>query len=455
MARPTAHAQRVSSNAASSVLEMPVTLTYTYSAVTASALTGTGNGTITAMSVVGTPNPGVYRLKVNTVVANGGVWTLTDPDGTVISTAVTMTPGVGLATVLSFGGIQFTLTDGTTDFGLNAYFDITVPATKISLTASWKGASSNGLVIEILPESDNGTTFAITQPVGGLVNPDVTVALALVGNVWETLFLNQMEISDTTTLDAFMNFGEGRWGVNVHRPFLVFTGNTIADPTLATAVADSRKTDRVNVQLVAPGSKELPFMVAARELVPIAVTANNSPPTNYSARQATGVIPGDDSAQWDYPTRDFAVKRGSSTVQCVDGVVQLEDVMTMYHPTGENPPGYRYVVDIIKEMNVIYNLSLIFAAPEWAGAPIVADSQPTTLPEARKPKMAVAEIAALFDSLGLNAILADAATAKKTIVASVDSQNPKRINISYRSAVSGNSQIISIENQWGFFYGAS
>jgi phage tail sheath gpL-like len=442
-------------DAANSVLEFPMTVTYTYGAVTASALTGTGNGTITVLSVTGAPAPGVYRLKVSTAVVNGGVWTLTDPAGVVISSSLTMTPGAGGATVLTAGGIQFTLTDGSTDFGLNAYFDITVPATKINLTAAWKAANTNGIVIEILPESDNGTTFAITQPVGGLVNPDPTTAIAQMGNVWETLVLNAQNIDDTTTLDAFMNFGEGRWGTTVHKPLVVFTGNTIADPTLATAVANARGTDRVNCQLVAPGSPELPFMVAARELVPIAVTANNSPPTNYTARQATGVIPGTDGVQWDQPTRDFAVKRGSSTIAVSDGVVQLSDVMTMYKPTGENPPAYRYVVDIIKEMNVIYNIALIFARSDWAGAPLVADAQPTTLPEAKKPKMAVAEVAALFDSLGLNAILANSADAKKTIRAVIDSQNPKRLNISYTTAISGNVQIVNVENQWGFYYGTA
>jgi hypothetical protein len=86
------------------VLDMPVTNGYTYGAVTASALVGTGNGTITALSVTGTPLPGAYTLKVTSAVANGGVWSLTDPNGTVVSSGLTQTVGAGVATVFNTAG---------------------------------------------------------------------------------------------------------------------------------------------------------------------------------------------------------------------------------------------------------------------------------------------------------------------------------------------------------------
>lgn len=435
--------------AANAVLEFPMTVSWAYGTVTSthSTVIGGSNGTLGTFTTTGNPKPGNWTLTCTAAVLNGGTFKLVDPDDVVVSTTI----AVGSAQ--AGGGLGFTLSDGTTDFGVGDVFTITVPATKTNLTAAWKGAMGNQLVIEVLPESDNGTVFAITQPTGGLVNPDVSGALAQMGNSWITLGLNTLNLDDTTTLDLLMNFGEGRWGVTLHKPLVFFVGNTIADQALATAVSNSRPADRINSQLVAPGSPQLPFIVAAREMVPIAVTANNSPPTNYTAKQALGVIAGTDGQQWDNSGRDYATKHGSSTIEVVDNVVQLSDVMTFYNPTGEVPPAYLYVVDIIKEMNVIYNLALIFARADWAGAPIVADDQPTDLPEAKHPKQAVAEVAALFDSLGRSAILADAATAKKTIKCVPNSQNPKRIDLSETHAISGNGQIISITNNWGFFYG--
>lgn len=88
-------------------------------AVTASAVTGTGNGTVTAASVAAGPTVplvGVYTLTVVTAVTHGGVWRLNDPNGAIVEAGLTMTAGAGAATVFEVGGLLFTITDGSTDF---------------------------------------------------------------------------------------------------------------------------------------------------------------------------------------------------------------------------------------------------------------------------------------------------------------------------------------------------
>ena len=74
-------------------------------------------------------------------------------------------------------------------------------------------------------------------------------------------------------------------------------------------------------------------------------------------------------------------------------------------------------------------------------------------PEAKKPKMAKAEIATLIDQLALQAFISDPETAKSTIVAEIDSVNPKRMNIAFTVQLSGNTNIISIDFNFGFFFG--
>lgn len=449
---------RVIGQAVSAVLDMPITVGYTYGAVTASALVGTGNGTITALSVTGTPAPGAYTLKVNTVVANGGVWTLTDQSGSIISTAVTMTPGVAGVTVINIGGIQFSLTDGTTDFGLGATFTITVPATNVTAKCKWKGSSGNDLLIEVLGDSTLGAVFTVVQPTGGLVNPQtaaIQTALAQMGNIWETVVINAMELADVTTLNTIQTVGEGRWGELVRKPFVCFTGeNAIAVGTVD-VVPGARPTDRINAVIPAPGCPNLSMVIAARAVSRIAQMANNNPPTGYGSLPLTGLIPGNDGDQWDYPTRDLAVKAGTSTIEVVDGVIQLSDVVTFYHPTGEPIPAFRKVVTIVKLQNVIYNMNLTFTAPEWASAPLIPDTQATKNVNARKPKNAKSEVAALLDSLGDEAIISDPDTAKKTIVAAIDGQNPDRLNVSVTVQVSGNSDIKSVDLAFGFFFGGA
>jgi phage tail sheath gpL-like len=437
------------------VLHMPVTCTFTYGSVTASALTGTGNGTITSLSVTGAPRPGAWTLVLNTVVANGGVWTLTDPDGVVVSETVTMTPGAGGATVINVGGLQFTLTDGSTDFGLGATFTITVPATKVNLTCAWKGLTGNDIVVELDGESSYGVTFAFTQPTGGLVNPSMTDALDQVGNVWETMALNAMNFDDEVTLDAFQTFGEGRWGALVRKPLVVFHGNTLADLTAATAVSDTRTDDYTNVQLVAPGSPNLPCVVAARQLARIVALSNNDPGHDYGSQQATGLVPGTDGVQWDYAQRDLAVKAGSSTIEVRGGVVHISDVVTPYAPDGEEPPAYRFVCDIVKLQNILFNIDLRFAVPEWDGALLIPDDQPTTRASAKKPKMAKAVVGAVIDNLALEALISDPKTSKKNMTAAINGSNPKRLDLVVPVQLSGNTNVKSIDLHFGFFFGTA
>lgn len=326
-------------------------------------------------------------------------------------------------------------------------------ATLVTTESKWEGTSANDIIIEVIGSTTSGNSFAITQHANGAANPDISTALAQVGNIWETMFLNCLDILDTTTLDLYSAFGEGRWGALVRKPCIVFTGNTTANLTLAIATSDARGSDRTNAQLVAPGSDDLPFVVAARQLARIAVVANTNAPHDYGSQNATGLVPGTDGEQWTYAQRDTAVKAGSSTIEVKDGVINLADTVTFYHPDGDPLPAYRFVVDVVKVMNILFNLDLIFATPEWDGAPLIPDDQPTTNRSAKKPKSAVAAVSSLIDSLGLNAIISDPETAKANTFAEIDATNPKRLNLSTTMQISGNTNIISVDFNFGFFFG--
>ncbi len=441
--------------AINAVLEMPVTVVQEYGTVTAAPDGGnTGDGTVTVLSVTGSPLPGDYLLTCNTAVADGGIFTLTDPDGVVISTTVTMTPAPAGLTVIDIAGLQFTITDGAADFIVGDLFTITVPSTKVNLPAKWKGVSGNDIVVEVLGES-LGTTFTVAAHAAGLVNPTLDAALLKVGNVWETLALNALNGEDTTALNTIKTYGEGRWGQLVRKPLVFFYGNN--DPTVAaaTAIPVVRTDDRVNSQEVSPGSVNLPFVIAARQLARVAVLANDNPPHDYGSQRATGLLPGADNVQWDYTERDAAVKAGSSTVEIKDGVVNLSDIITHWAPVGEPVPAYRYVVDIIKLQQIIFNLDLIFNTAEWDGAPLIADADATTNKSAKKPRMAIAEVNAMLDSLGLAAIISNVAAAKKLTTAVINGGNPKRLDVTVTVQLSGNTNIKGITLGFGFFFGSA
>jgi len=326
-----------------------------------------------------------------------------------------------------------------------------VAAGSLPVTAKWDGETGNGIVIEIEGEA-SGIVYTITQPAGGANNPDVQDALDLIGDVWETMVVSGLNYDDSDTLDKYDTFNEGRWLPLGRQPLVVFTG-FLGDEATGVAVTDARKNDRTNVFASAPGSNNLPFVVAARNVARAAVIANQNPPHDYAGRRLTGIVPGPDSDQWDYLTRNDAVSKGLSTVKLVDGVLEMDDTVSMYHPTGEEIPGYRYVADIVKLQNIIFNLALIFESDDWKGKPLVDDGTPTTNPDARKPKDAKAAVATMIDSLAAEAIISEPETAKASIQAEIDGANPKRINVAFTAKISGNTNIVSIDFKFGFDFG--
>lgn len=372
---------------------------------------------------------GAYRVRVNNVLSDEFVITDTD---TVASVVTSMTAAV------------------------NAVLDIPVIATDtvtvLDLDVKWGGLSGNDVVIAVEGPS-LGMTFALTQPVGGLVNPDVTAAIGLMGNIWYTLVHNCLDIADTTTLDLFKAEGELRWGETVRKPFRCYTGNTATTVANATAVSSVRTTDKVNGQLVAPGSIDLPLQVAARQVARIAKTANNEPGRLYSGKIADGLTPGSDGDQWTFPQRDAAMKAGSSTVEIVDSEVQISNVITFWAPVGEPIPAYRFDADIVKLSNVIFNLDIEFSKDDWQGAILVPDGSPAVQSYIKQPKQAVAAVASVLDGLELAGQISDAAAAKKTIVATIDSQNPKRLNVTVTVQLSGNVNVTDVTLNFGFYFG--
>jgi hypothetical protein len=89
-----------------------------------------GDGTVTAVSPAAgsVPLVGAYNLECTFAVVNGGVFKLEDPNGNIVADNLTMRVGAGLATAFSVAGLEFTITDGATDFGAGDKFSLTVAA---------------------------------------------------------------------------------------------------------------------------------------------------------------------------------------------------------------------------------------------------------------------------------------------------------------------------------------
>lgn len=116
----------------------------------------TGNGTVTLATVVAgpiVPLVGGYTLLCTALIANGGVFQLTDPNGAIVATGII----TGAATVVEVGGLQFTVTDGATDFAVDDLFVITVVADGDLVVFAIVGAGGAQNPIAILTYSITST----------------------------------------------------------------------------------------------------------------------------------------------------------------------------------------------------------------------------------------------------------------------------------------------------------
>jgi phage tail sheath gpL-like len=320
---------------------------------------------------------------------------------------------------------------------------------ELPLTAKWSGENGNDITIEI-ETIVGGLTFGITAMTGGALDPDVESALAAIGQIWETFILSCFSWRKTSRLDQYQLFCEGRWSELEKKPCLVAHGS-VDDYATRTAVTDLRNSDYANFLIQSTGSRELPFVIAARGLVAdIMTNANSNPPLGYSGK-LTGLAAGDDSKQENYPTRNNAVAKGASTNIKTGSVAELNDIITFYHPEGEAIPSRRYVVDLVKLMNVVFNVRMIMEADEKKGAPLVSDKTPTTNPRAIQPKTVKTELMNLANSLAREAIIQEPEFSKENLQVKIDSFNPKRLNVQYPVKLSGNVEVTSTDIYFGFY----
>jgi len=375
-----------------------------------------------------------YYIKINNIKVKVPV-AVGDDEAAWIDTAV--------AALNAVIGMPGTAADGTT---------------VLNYTAGWDGASGDNIYIEVIsPDTGYEFTFVTVQPTGGSGTIAVDAAgegVNLIGEAWDTHVISALDYDDSDNLDAFSTYGEGRWAPEVRKPLTVFTGTNEATLATLTAVTDARKTDRTNCIVTNPGSHDLPFLIAADYVRRVAVMAEFIPPHDYGCLAMPALSPGLDSVQWNSSQRQTAVVAGLSTSEVVDGEVQISDVVTCYHPTGEDPPAYSYVCDIRKLVTMIKLFNDEFASSKWKGGPpLIPDGQATDEPTAKKPKDARSAMGKIYKIAGKAAIISDPDWATENSTADISGSNPKRLDVIAKFLLSGNVNVLPITLEFSFYYG--
>jgi hypothetical protein len=126
--------------------------------VSVPAVVGTGNGTVS--QVFGGPEVlvGNYVVTCTAAVADGGVFSVVAPDGNALP-SLTMTPGAGGTTKYRSRHINFSITDGASNFIVNDVFTFVVSTTAPTV----QGGTGTGTIsaIALGPDAQTGNYRAI------------------------------------------------------------------------------------------------------------------------------------------------------------------------------------------------------------------------------------------------------------------------------------------------------
>ena len=251
----------------------------------------------------------------------------------------------------------------------------------ISITFNW-GAG------EVLPV---GVVAVVVDMANGAGVPDIADALDGLGTGDNQNLDNYTDVihgygQSSVILDAISDYNGagndfvGNYSKLVARPFRTLTGDVAplsAALTALLALANSRKLDRTNGVIAAPGSPNHPSELAAVTMGVLARINNTRAEETIINQELPGIIAGVLSDQWsaDYDNRNLAVTDGVSTTLLRNGVLTAQNVLTFYHPDSVplKSNGYRSQRNISINQNMLNATKLNFERDKWQGITIVED----------------------------------------------------------------------------------
>lgn len=343
---------------------------------------------------------------------------------------------------------------------LGTPFIATNVAGVLTLTTKWKGVSSaqaNAII------SNNGTaggmTYVLTSTTAGVGPVDLSGALAQFEDDWYTTVINPYGTATLAALEAFNGVPDdetptGRYEGRIFKPFMAFFGSLLTDKDDIVAITDAaaRISQVTNVLCPAPGSAGFPWEAAANVVLLFARIMQDTPHLDINGKSypdmpvpSTGII-GDMSV---YDNRDFLIKKGSSTVILKQGAYQVQDLVTTYHPAGENPLQYNYS----RNLNLDWNIKDGYSTLQRIRVDdhvIIGDTQVTGVAKAIKPKEWKAVLFEFFEDLSERALINDPTFSKNSLQVQIDTDNPNRINSFFRYKRTGIARIESTDVEAGF-----
>ena len=189
------------------------------------SVSGTGDGVMSALFAGPEVEIGAYVVTCTAEVAHGGVFSVVTPSGDALP-SLTLTPGTGNTTTYRSRHINFSITDGSTDFAADDVFTITVAASAPAVVGTGNGtigtlslgpdAKTGQYRVECIEAITNGGAFKVVGPDGD----EIAVGYIIAGAGGVLTLANQRQLNLVVT-DGSTDFAVGDF-------FDVFAFNKLA-----------------------------------------------------------------------------------------------------------------------------------------------------------------------------------------------------------------------------------
>lgn len=329
----------------------------------------------------------------------------------------------------------------------------------VTVVTKWAGETADELTVAVDNNSvAAGMSYAIASTVTGSGTASITDSLNDFGETWNTIVINSFNGSDfLDELEAFNgrpSNKSGRYQSNLWKPFIALFGNTDSTIAAIEAITDTsaRKVELTNVLCPAPNSNGFSWEAAANVGALIGVQFQNSPNTDVSGKtypdMPTATAIGDFTT---YNGRDNLVKKGSSTVSLKNGAYEIQEIVTTYHPDGENPAQYRYTRILNIDWNAKYGEQLL-VIENVIDKQIASDDATLSVQNFIKPKQWAAILSQYFEDLESRGLIVDAQFSIDSLQIATGSTNPDRLETFYKYKRSPYARVVSTTAEAGFAF---
>jgi len=315
--------------------------------------------------------------------------------------------------------------------------DTTLPFTAanltgtVTLTAKNKGEAANDIDVrvgyygETLPA---GVAIAVADGVSGATNPDISTAIAAMGDEWYNWIV--MPYTDATSLTALETELDTRWGPLVQkgcRAFTAFRGN-LADTTTFGNGRNSPHVSCMGTNI----SPTPPYIWASVNAIVAAASLSIDPARPLQTLTLTGVLPASKAVRWTDSERNTHLFDGIATHKVdASGAVHIERQITMYQTNANSIADDSYLDINTPETleRIRYDQRARFALkfPRHK----LADNAARVAPgqAVMQPQVARAELLDLYRGFETKGWCQDFDGYKASLIVEINADDPNRLDI--------------------------